>query len=276
MLRSFFKLVSVIILSGLALQVLYSNPSLGVYGGLQTSEKVHSSIVNIVFERTVCSGVIISLHVALTAAHCLNRGGKPLQVAHIDEGSTAPCDIANVTSYDLEPSSVITPFKVYSPDILIIKIETPLCSSHPMSLSNPNASFSDSIKLAGHGGNEYSHGVSSEIEAKIIESSQVRDHVYVSPGTVAERVVKNFFAERNFKYLFAIPEKPKATICVGDSGGPVFVETEDEVYLKGVNGVVLSNEKLGLKKCDFAYVQAFTPIAPYLSWIKQKILEWEN
>ena len=261
----------------LSLSIIFHHSSLlAVTGGVPTSERVHSSIVNIVFEKTVCSGVVISPNVVLSAAHCFDKGKKPLLVAYIQgDVVTKECNKQNVVDYSLVPNAVKTKFGVHSPDLFIMKIENPLCEAKVAEVSADKLEPNDVVSFAGHSKWEYGHGVSTQIDVKLIAKDKVKEHVFVESSPLAINVTKKFLEFGMDDYLFGLPTEDQASACMGDSGGPVFTELDGEMYLHGVIGVLVSNEKIGARKCNFAYVQAFAPVAPYYEWITEQINLWK-
>ncbi len=257
----------------------YSLSSFAINGGLPTTSGVSPSVVNVIFAKSPCAGVVIAPNVVATAAHCIDQNGAPLMVAYIQPNiSTVECNIQNVLEYKFEPSAKLTKFGRHTPDIALIKIEAPLCDAKPAFLSPKSIKAGDKVFMAGHIGNDYPYGVSSAILVETIDFSNIYDHVYAKKESYVEKQIKNFLDEGPMNYVFAIPTQLGETICAGDSGGPVYSEGENgEMLLHGLNGLTLVNEKLGsMQECGNAYVQAFTPIAPYLDWIESTIEGWEN
>lgn len=60
-------------------------------------------------------------------------------------------------------------------------------------------------------------------------------------------------------------------LCPGDSGGPATFALGDRHYLLGLNTAVGSKYLTSHEEFDCEYISKITLVAPYLSWIKEKI-----
>ncbi len=260
------------ILVSLIIFFAMTSKSFAVFNGEATSEEITSKIVNIKFFNGACSAVVLSPRVLLTAAHCQDRFGAPELAAFIQPSvKTKACDIAEVGDSAYEPSASPTlPMNIHAPDILMIRLKTPLCSVTSAKLQPSPLQPGDKILQAGHGGGSKVFGQSHQVLLQIVDSSQTAS--LTTPRNNIERRLLKASAEA---YLAAIPVVPFSSVCHGDSGGPSFVEQDGEMLLYGVNGAVLPNTELG-SKCSQAYVHLITPVQPYFSWIKDTLLEWNE
>ncbi len=60
-------------------------------------------------------------------------------------------------------------------------------------------------------------------------------------------------------------------LCPGDSGGPTTFELRGQHYLLGLNTAVGAKYLTSHEEFDCEYISKVTLVAPYLSWIKEKI-----
>lgn len=60
-------------------------------------------------------------------------------------------------------------------------------------------------------------------------------------------------------------------LCPGDSGGPATFELKGQHYLLGLNTAVGAKYLTSHEEFDCEYISKITLLAPYLSWIKEKI-----
>jgi len=259
------------------ISLIGAHSSIATTGGQASSEEIQASIVNIVFERAViCSGVVLGPRTVLTAAHCSAKGSRaPLTVAFVRPNvSRNECNAQPVVS-----SMLASPFEnenkqLISPDLMLIEIKEPLCGAVPARLSFEKLQENDVVSLGGHGKWEEGHAVSTQFDSKVIEFEVVGLYVNAENNKAAQKNIDRFLQKGPQGYVFALPETEQSSICPGDSGGPVFTEFEKGMVLHGVNGLTLAHELIGADKCGYAYVQAFTPIAPYKKWILDTIQKW--
>jgi hypothetical protein len=109
---------------------LFLPSAFAVTGGEPLSAELAPYVVNIKVKWGTCSGTVVGPHTVLTAAHCVDRFGAPEVVAFITAGATKPCDIRNVVDQAFVPGSdTILPFHVHAPDLMLLKLDEPLCST---------------------------------------------------------------------------------------------------------------------------------------------------
>jgi hypothetical protein len=243
-----------------------------IVGGTQIAagEAAKKSIVNIKMYNGMCTGTLVAPHTVLAAAHCRDLFGNVEIAAYIGAGTTAPCDIAEVEEVAFAPDAVRElPLRVHAPDILLIRLKTPMCSPAPASLDFTPLNPGEILFGAGHGQGNKEFGAAERFALQVIASDEAR--AQVSPVDENAELLLTAGAKT---YLYGVPVVTGSSFCHGDSGGPVYNESSGEMRVRGVNGAILPNEAKGSAQCDYSYLQILTPIAPYKDWIQSKIAEW--
>jgi secreted trypsin-like serine protease len=250
---------------------LLSAPTWAIVNGtvLDKDNDVRNFIVNIKLKNGMCTGTVISPTVVLTAAHCADLMGTPELVAQITGEPTIKCNISTVIESSLAPSAQQDlPLKVHSPDILLLKLETPLCSVRIAPLSFNTPKVNDVLHAAGYGEGSFPFGKAHSFSFTVIDNKTISTHVTPQNHWDDDLLV---LAPRT--YLFGLPNTTGASVCGGDSGGPVYIIKDGASTLIGVSGAALPNINLGAS-CEKKYLQLFTPLSPYKEWIESKLKEW--
>lgn len=243
-----------------------------VHSETKLDSQMVSSLVNIKFQNGMCSGVILSENVIMTAAHCRDHNGNAEFVVSYAKENIEKCDISNVVSEAYAPNAKpLFPLNVHAPDILLLQIESPLCSGVPAKLKKGPLVNGDKVFHAGYGGNRKEDFYASyQLSLNVIDYSSAEDLID-KDIPIYERV---YDVGADY-YQLALPVVANTTSCDGDSGGPVFVNVGGEMYVHGVMGSVLPNEDLGVKECDNRYLHFFSPVTPYYEWISSQIKKWQ-
>lgn len=245
--------------------------SLGIYGGLAIEQNILSSVVNIKLQNGMCSGTVISPNVILTAAHCKDMSGDPeFVVIYNPDGPTRPCDISNVVDMTYFPEAeALLPLNVHAPDILLLKIESPLCSAQIAELSARPLEIQEELFHTGYGAGSGVLYETAEISLFVIESENV-ERFTTNEDSISQRLL-NIGRDH---YLFALPSQENTTACHGDSGGPLYSKQNNQMNVHAVNGAVLGHSTLGASGCNQGYLNMITPITPYYDWIQTQIMAW--
>lgn len=219
----------------------------------------------------MCTGVVIRPNVVLTAAHCEDRFGAPELVAFIGEDHSADsnCHIAEVETSMFEPSSTQDlPLGVHGPDILLLKIKSPLCNVVPAKLHASEVKPGQTFYQAGHGAGSGDWGETHQLELILTRSQEAL------PLVTPQNSFQRRLAESADKYYeFALPIIPQSSVCTGDSGGPSYFIKNGEMHVFAVIGAILPRIGEG-SQCDDAFVHLLTPIKPYLGWIEETASQW--
>lgn len=243
-----------------------------VVGGQAASvgDLIRRSIVEI--SGPGCSGVVIGDREVLTAAHCAAE--LSLLVVILKSSLYQDCSHARVDDVFYPPnekSVSIDDQEWPTPDLAVIRLQTPLCGAKPAALSSERLTPGKIVRTAG-----YSEGLWNGREAdwtrvRILRSdTDFLMSLFSHPRSNAERLRQMIQTEAPL-FNFARPEKDVEAVCRGDSGGPVYTETGEQVSIYGVTSGVLSDPKIGNSKCDGSLIQLVVPIQPERNWILSTI-----
>lgn len=245
-----------------------------VIGGvpIDPTEAAWASTVNIKMQKGMCTGSVLAPNVILTAAHCRDLFGEVQLVAHIHAKATKPCAISMVEeSVYIPQAQPILYSKVHAPDILLLKLATPLCGVQSAVLEKSPMLSDDVFYGAGHGRGNKKYGEIEKFELQVIENSKAESFIFPMDEWVVE-----FMQEGLNYYQFALPVKEQTSFCYGDSGGPVYREENGVMKISAVNGAVIQNTKIGANDCNLSYVQAIAPVAPYVDMIESQVNQWSE
>jgi secreted trypsin-like serine protease len=255
---------------------LVDSPQAIIHGvRVGADEPLANSVVKVQMAGGSCTGTALSDRVVITAAHCPDLGGTVLYVEH-KAGPMMDCSMAAVDKVTYVPGAVLNEKNSHIPDIALLHLETPLCSIKPAKLRAEPAAVGEVIAAAGYGIGTKTTDRPDRVALKVISPEEIKDvfadEVALNPK-MAE-VVRYFSEYVSQYYSFALPVIDKTSLCNGDSGGPVYQDTKEETLLIGVNGAIGGHELKGTPECKNAYLQMFTPIAPYADWINTVVKTW--
>jgi Trypsin len=203
-----------------------------VVGGQAASvgDLIRRSIVEI--SGPGCSGVVIGDRKVLTAAHCT---AELSSVVILKSSLYRDCSHARVDDVFYPPderSVSINGQDWPTPDLAVIRLQTPLCGAKPAALSSEPLPPGKVVRTAG-----YSEGLWSGREADWTRVRMLRSNtdflmsLFSNPKSNAERLRQMIQAEVP---LFNFARPVKGAVCEGDSGGPVYTETGGQVSIYGV------------------------------------------
>ena len=194
-------------------------------------------------------------------------------VSLLSAGPTASCDIAKVMEEgEFAPNARPEFYRhVHNPDLFLIRLGSSLCHGKAAKLSREEMRPAESFWSAGHGAGNKKFGQLEKFELRVIDVAFARDNIYPL-DEVGEDVLT--LGAKTLK--FALPVVAGSTFCHGDSGGPVFRQSGDEMVVSGVNSALQPHIELGSSKCDSAYVQIVAPVAEYVDWIQRRVADWEQ
>jgi len=208
----------------------------------------------------------------LTAAHCTAE--LSFLVVILKSSLYQDCSHARVDDvfYPPDEKSVSIDGQDWpTPDLAVIRLQTPLCGAKPAALSSEPLTPGKIVRTAG-----YSEGLWNAREADWTRVRILRSDTdfllgsFSNPKSNAERLRQMIQAEVPL-FKFARPVKDVAAVCKGDSGGPVYTETGGRVSIYGVTSGVLSDPRIGSSKCDGSLIQLVVPIQPERNWILSTI-----
>ncbi len=189
-----------------------------------------------------CSGVIIDSNTILTAAHCAQnfKTSKVIFNPNMHAVPVANQQFFNITKAIIHEKYVIglKSKKNLNYDLALLKLDRPVTNFVEDSLnldSIPTSQLineSDSLQLqptiAGFGKNR-TNEIISNMPAEPITGILEKAHV-------------KFSDEQYSKPLINIDQHLKPGVCSGDSGGPLFVYRNNQLYLQGLAVAVTTSD----------------------------------
>jgi len=255
----------------LCLITLVPGLSEAVYGGSKADQEMQKSLVYLIGTHSVCSAALITKNIVLTAAHCRDTPGRFEKVVLVTpEGEDGrECNTSKVVDYAYAPGAErIFPDRIHAPDIVMLKLESELCSGQPAELSSETLSPGDQLDLIGYGGGSGAWHKARQISLEIVPTEEA-----MSLNTSEKEDFKELLRLSPEYYNYAKPLVKNTTACGGDSGGPLF-SNENCMNLLAITGAVFPNKDLGAEKCYNGYLHLITPIAPHYDWIVSQIAIW--
>jgi hypothetical protein len=214
---------------------------------------------------------VIGDRYVLTAAHCT---AELSSLVILKSSLYQDCSHALVDDvfYPPDENSVsINGQEWPAPDLAVIRLQTPLCGAKPAALSPEPLTPGKILRTAG-----YSEGLWNAREADWISVRILRADtdflmsLFSDLKSNAERLHQMIQTEVPL-FNFASPVKDVEAVCKGDSGGPVYTETDGQVSIYGVTSGVLSDPNIGNTKCDGGLIQLIVPIQSERNWILSTI-----
>jgi hypothetical protein len=217
-----------------------------------------------------CSGVVIAERYILTAAHCT---AELSSLVILKSSLYQDCSHALVDDvfYPPDEKSVSINGQDWpTPDLALLRLQTPLCGTKPAALSSEPLTPGKILRTAG-----YSEGLWDAREADWIGVRILRSDtdflmsLFSDLKSNAEQLHQMIQTEIPH-FNFALPVKDVGAICKGDSGGPVYTEIGGQLSIYGVTSGALFDPRIG-NSCDGSLIQLIVPIQSERNWILSTI-----
>ncbi|MGE5085111.1 MAG: S1 family peptidase [Bacillota bacterium] len=257
--RIFLTMFTIMLLSGCSGQHSFmtsadvNDPQ--VIGGdkIDFENPIANSTVALMDEQDgeLCSGVMISNELILTAAHCVYSGMTSLLVyftPNIKDGDSYNSRYAVTCIQHENYKSDVD--KMDTADIALVRVSGTLPYGYkpvPLYPDSDKLRAADDIIVAGYGVNR-SWGKTAGAGILRTTTLKVRE-------------------PRSGKTEMVLNQSFKKGVCNGDSGGPAFIKKGGQLYLVGIASRGGSYDFPGAPKCSVT--STYTRVDAYLGWIKK-------
>jgi hypothetical protein len=225
-------------------------PAAAMVGGAQTAPKFAHAVVMLAGQRGFCSGVAIARDLVLTAAHCVLPGVDYKLVVFETNGQPSLKPIAASARHPQFEAEAARRHRATA-DVALLKFaETVSSAPVPLGPAGIKVAAGDPFLVAGYGLATPGDGKSGGTvrTATLVATGQ--------PGTLQIRLMDP--AGRN--------ERAGLGACVGDSGAPVFTNSDGALAVIGV--VSWSTGPQNSEGCGG--LTGVTPLTRYRGWIVEQ------
>ncbi len=225
-------------------------PAAAMVGGAQTAPKFAHAVVMLAGQRGFCSGVAIARDLVLTAAHCVLPGADYKLVVFETNGQPSLKPIATSARHPQFEAEAARRHRATA-DVALLKFaETVSSAPVPLGPAGIKVAAGDPFLVAGYGLATPGDGKSGGTvrTATLVATGQ--------PGTLQIRLMDP--ASRN--------ERAGLGACVGNSGAPVFTNSDGALAVIGV--VSWSTGPQNSEGCGG--LTGVTPLTRYRAWIVEQ------
>jgi Trypsin len=227
-----------------------TTPAAAMVGGAQTAPKFANAVVMLAGQRGFCSGTAIARDLVLTAAHCVLPGTDYRLVVQGANGQPSLTPIASIARHPQFDAQAGQRHRATA-DVALLKFATAISSAPvPLGPAGAKIAVGDAFLVAGYGlampGNGRTGGTIRT--ATLVATGQ--------PGTLQVRLMDP--ATKN--------ERAGLGACVGDSGGPVFMNAGGALAVIGV--VSWSTGPKNAEGCGG--LTGVTPLTRYHPWLVEQ------
>lgn len=257
------------------------NPSVISGEKVLPEEAIAGSVVYVRMGAGACTGTLINSKTVVTASHCPDMGGASgIVVRH--QGAVEKCKAASVVEFARPANAYFDSVAGHhTPDIVLMKLDSPMCNVQPASLHYGSLGTGSVVTAAGYGKGTSAGVLPDRLQIQVENPDDIVSTLYaeLDPNVPDEadllEATKQVVTESSPTYTIGTPVRAGRSLCNGDSGGPTYVENGGRAELVGINGAIFPHPTKGASACKFAFLQFFTPIAPYMNWIETTAANWE-